>query len=642
MFLPQQIPPFVAIDTETTGLHPWKGDRPFAAAAVFDNGLEKVWRDDFTGLGEILADPGYDKVFHNAKFDWRMLRYKGFEIKGRVWDTSIFCHLLDGRDAAGGLNLDDCAKKYLPADFRKVTTEIDDWFNANGYEKVKPKKRKGMFQLLPNEILFKRVIGDARLCGMLFKRMYMTVMRTFPFLLEMEHRLIPILLRMEDRGVLVSYEEIVKQMDHFEVLLDDVRVFCEGVLDFDWFNINSPIHQKALLEEAGILHLITEFTKPKKNRKSKKPFIPQPKLSAMNLLQLHHPVAHMLLLGKAAGKMISPFLTQARDLSVVCEDNEDFGILHPSFKQTGTTSGRFSCAEPNLQNIPVEGDRRAMFTEADAIEAVEMTGHNFAPHIKRLFHVRPGYCNIHSDKKQAEMAALAHYTRDPQMIKAFTENLSIHDEICKLLFGELTKGLKQRAKMATFGYQYGCGLMTLAKSIRGTIQEARSLKMRYEHIFPSLPRWIAELNAIVEAQGYVQTDHGRRHYLYKNQSYMAVNRICQGTIGDEVKSRMVVIGEELLSEGVDGQILLNIHDDINTELALYERDKWVPRIYEMMRETSIPYNLPLPSSLDITYTRWADLEPIEYPYDPSTYPKPRPIPQDSPTSVPAETIAAFN
>lgn len=629
---------FCAIDSETTGLYPYAGDYPFAVGLSWDNGEEEYYRDEGLRnprLKSIMEDPGVDKIMHNQKFDWKMLNKAGIEPRGRMWDTGILCHLVDGRDAEGGLNLDDCAKKYLPAEFRKVVDEIDTWFNENGHKDTDRKERYRLFQELPDTILRKRVCGDADLTRRLFIRLYPTVAKVFPLLLDMERRLTPVVKRMEDRGILTDANEIQHQMVNFETMVEEVSFFCERVLGREWFNINSPNDQRDLLIQAGIYQYITEETKPNKKRKSLKPFIPKKKLDAWNLQQLHHPVAAMLLVGKMAQKMISPFLTQALEF---CVD----GVIHANFKQIGTTSGRFSCAEPNLQNIPVEGEHKASYTEDEARELYEMTGYQFAPHIKRIFPVRPGFCHIHSDKKQAEMVALAHYSNSQKMIDAFVRGDSIHDAICKELFNEITKGLKQRSKACTFGYQYGAGLPVLAKKINGTLAEAYRLKQRYAGVFPDLPKWVRILREEIHAKGYVQTDHGRRHYLWKNEDYMAVNRVCQGHVGDEVKGRMVAIGESIENgelRGSGATIVLNIHDDLATEVPLEHAPEVGPILYRLMQETMIPHKCPMPSSMDITFTRWSDLKEIKDPTNPDSYRAPKDLKQEVPGYVDTRTHA---
>ena len=370
-----------------------------------------------------------------------------------------------------------------------------------------------------------------------------------------------------------------------------------------------------LLEQAGIYHLLNEWTTPNKYRKSKKRFISSRKINTAGLMNIHHPVAHMLIVGKAAKKMISPFLSQAYELSVD-------GTLHCNYKQTGTVSGRFSASEPNMMNIPVEGDRFAHWTEEEASEAFEMTGHNFAPHIKRIFVCRPGYCHIHMDKQQAEMFALGFYSKDRRLLELLQGDESIHDGMCRLMFGNITKGLKQRSKAVTFGYQYGIGLEALAKRVKGSIHEARSLKNRLGHIFTGLSLWRGTLEEEIADRGYVQTVHGRRHYLSTSQRYMAVNRKCQGHIADELKGCMVRIGEALDEGNHDARIILNIHDELAIECRITELPVIGPLVFKLMSMSDIHHDVPIPTEMEITYTRWSDLQKVKDPYDFSTYPRP--------------------
>src|SRR5690606_38288562 len=99
----------------------------------------------------------------------------------------------------------------------------------------------------------------------------------------------------------------------------------------------------------------------------------------------------------------------------------------------------------------------------------------------------------------------------------FLRGESVHDGICRELFGEVTKGLKQRSKACTFGYQYGAGAEVIAKKAGVSLSEAMNLKRRYAQLFPSLPAWKARLEDEINARGYVQTIHGRRHYLRRDE-----------------------------------------------------------------------------------------------------------------------------
>ncbi len=634
MVLPTVLPDrFVCIDTETTGVDPRYGAEMISAAAEFDNGTNLFWRDgNWEQLKSICEDPNIDKVFQNAIFDWRMLEASGIQVNGMIWDTMIFGHLLDGRDARKKLNLESLASKYLPSDFRKVVQPIRDWFEKAGF---KPDTHD--FSKLPAELLEARNRSDVKITIALFKRLYKTVVVTFPYLLDIEHRLLRVLKWMKDRGVLVDPQEAYLQYDQLGEVIDYVREWAEGVLGWTYpdFNINSTSHQLSLLMHGGLgpsLHrdvtiesMVEEdpynMLAPVLWKRNPVSPIMREKgitegsisLSGDILQAIPHPVPQMLQLGKKAASMRSKFIGPI--MKFVNEDN----LIFPTNKQCGTVGGRFSCVDPPMQTIPSENDNH--MTEAESSFMLEMTGYNLAPHIKRLFPCRPGFAHVHSDKIQAEMVALAHYTDDKQMQDVFASGKSIHEEMCKLLWGELTKGLKTRTKSLVFGFMYGAGDPKLAGMLGTTITEARKFKQRMARIMPSLPIWKRQLETILTDKGYVESIHGRRHYLHDSESYMVINRICQTTVGDEVKNRMVALYDLVQSEGWDGDvcILLNIHDDIASEVREELIPEAVPKIIQCMNETDMPYNLPQRADLSITYKRWSDLKAVSNWRDPKTY-----------------------
>lgn len=586
---------WAAVDTESDGLFPWAGHRMFAGAVCFDNGQEFFCRGDFSRLKKVCEDPTIDKVMHNAKHDLRMLEAAHIKVKGWVWDTMSLGHLLDGRRAGKGLSLDKVSRWLLPEGETKVIDEITNWFDEH---KIGKDERYERFDILPPDMLMRRNQGDARLTAGIFRKAFPTVFNVFPRLLEQESRLIHVVRRMEDRGIRIDYDEIDRQQAEFDEVIRACHLWLEGVTGLQEFNPNSADHLQRALQNAGILDLIKEKTKSSR----------RPKMDDYNLRSLHHPVAHHILLLKACYKMRDGFLEQMREKSVN-------GVLHANFNQFGTTTSRFSCSKPNLQNIPIDGDRRTSYTEDEAEEAEECTGFKYAPHIKRIFHCRPGMAHIHSDKKQAEMFMLGHYANDPILTKllwkTIENNSSIHKEICQELYHEINKGLTTRTKAVVFGYQYGAGLETMARKIGGTIADAQAAKLRLGGLMPGLPRLKRELDNLIRKQGYVETIHGRRHYVEKSQTYICINRMCQGSVGDELKSRMVALDDWAQAEDNGYQLLLNIHDDLGGEAPAEEAMNLAPQVKEIMEQTSVEYKVPLPSSLDITYTRWADLKEIK-------------------------------
>ncbi len=606
------IPNFVAIDTETTGLYVYKGHRPFAAAAWFPDSTLKYWRDEennlryCTELEAILADTSVDKVFMNAKFDLLMLESVGLSVKGRVWDIAIFAHLLDGRDAHKKLNLDAIVKKYLPGR-SKLVDEIDDWFRKEGIDpKKKRDQSKVKYHKLPHDLLRRRAETDTELTGELFQKFFITVAKTFPFLLDQEHRLLHVVKRAEERGMLVDLEEIYNQEDELTEIIDDVTDWLAASVDKGsrYFNINASSEVYALLENADLLKCITEKTEKTE----------QPSLSDSSLRSIYHPVTHMLLVGRQASKLRDTFLSQLLNL------NYD-GVLRPQANQIGTIGGRFSYSQPNTTNIPMEGDSKTGLTKEEVDAAYELTGYSLGQHIKKCFNMRPGFAHIYSDQSQAEMRVLAHYAKDQTMIDIFATGESIHDGFCRHIYGEVTPGLKRKTKGVVFGYIYGAGLKKLATTINCSIYEAGQLKRKLQQKFPSLTTLQGNLYEYLEDYGYVTSIHGRRHYLYKDQGYMAVNRLCQSTVADEIKSRMVDLGECIEANGLSdvATVLMNIHDEVVIEVAEKAVPDLVPEFYRIMNETEQDYLVPLKANCCISYTNWADKVDIDEPLKPETY-----------------------
>lgn len=603
------IPNCVAIDTETTGLNTWRGDYPFAVGAAFPSGRRLFWRAPFdSGLKELLEDESIDKVFHNAKFDLRMLESIGYTIKGKIWDTMIFGHLLDGRDARGFLNLNSQSQKYLPEQYRKVTEDVDKWFIDNGHFKENKKKGtikvaipKDGFLSLPLDIIKRRVVGDADLTLRLFNKFYDTVCKTFPLLLKQEHDLLLHVKRMEDRGIMVNIPGSIQQQHEFSEIVDEASAFCAGIIGEEYFNINSSIHQRALLEKADLLQFMTEMTPGGKDGLN-----PQPKLSAGNLTNLHHPISHMLLMGKSAGKML--------EFLAAIQEHHINGVIHPSYNQLGTNTGRFSCSRPNLQNLPIEGGHRLTGTAEELEETLELTGHIHQPKIRSLYEVRPGFVHIHSDKAKAELAMLAHYSNDETLIEIIKSGKDVHGEIGKLTFGDPpspkeAKAIRRRTKDMVFGVLYGAGDKKLATKTGGNVPQAKAMKKQMMTIIPGLPKWMKSLEADLRNKGFIETAHGRRHYMSVREAYKSVNYMCQGTVGDEIKSRMVAVGDHF-NPLDDCTMILNIHDEIVVEVPTHMAKQASIEMNEIMQETGIEYKVPMAATVSITQTNWGSADDI--------------------------------
>lgn len=607
MWATSNISNVVAIDTETTGLDLWHGDSLVAVGAVFPSGRTLYWRGEYSGLRQLLNDQSIDKVFQNAKFDIRVLEQAGFKVRGKVWDTMILCHLMDGRQL---LALEHTSAKYLPAGRRKIVEEVAQWFEDNNV----PKDSQDDFSQLPPDLLERRCVGDATLTLLLFAKLYPIVSTHFPLLLAQEHALISVVRKMEDRGITIDLDEIQPQADQLSTNIDNLQLMIEGVLgdkDGQDFNINSRAHLINLFQVSGIYEDIPLTMTHGKHGTMRW----VRKMDDWALRAMHHPVAHMVLMMRACCNLRAKFLDQMESCSILAPDQSAYGhraIIHPSYNQVGTCTGRMSCSNPNLMNIPIEGARRSAYTAEEAAESEELTGIRFAPHIKAIFVCRPGFSHIHCDKKRVELVMLAHYSGDPVLTQILESGADPHGELCQRMYGEVTKGLRTRTKIVIFGYCYGASDRILARNIGSDMATAHETKARLAAALPGLPAirraWYQQLNE----RGYVVTEHGRRHYLEPGQEYMVVNRMCQGTAADEVKSRMIALDDYFRAEAPECSLLLNIHDDLGIEAPNHLLPKVVGPINHIMNQSSIPFKLSVPATTEITHTRWCDLKEIQF------------------------------
>ncbi|MCP4549252.1 MAG: hypothetical protein GY835_22595 [bacterium] len=600
----------MAIDVEATGLEVKRGHRVFAAAITPPNGNTVVYRapqgttlhpENTPLLTQALASEQIDTVFHNAKFDMSMLRAAGYEINGQVWDTMILAHLMDGRDARGNLNLDAVGRKYAPQMAPKLVEEVADWFKDN-----KIAKADQNYEDLPKPLLRARVAGDAELTMAVFQRLFHTVAKHFPALLRQEHQLLHVVGRMEDRGIMIDVEEVTKQRERFAVIAQDMHEsICELLgCKLDAFNPRAYNDMEYLFARTGVLELLPERARTPTGRY---------KFDDQSLRGTHHPVAHMILGYRLANKMNNTFLAQLERFHIN-------GVLHASFNQTGTVTSRFSSSKPNLQNLPTDGPREAWGEADQAAEVEAYVGHDLTTDIKRAFKTRPGFINVHMDKAQAELAALVQYLKDPRLIESFVKRENIHTTFCQLIYGQVIPALRVRCKRLVFGTIYGAGLQRIADNLQSTLDEARRARVELQRAIPALPAWERKMETLARRQGYVTSLHGRRFYLPADELYMIPNRMCQGTVADEVKSCMVRLDDFYQRECPEAQILLQIHDDIVSEIPIDRAAEIIPQAHRIMSETVYPYDLPLPTDAKATTTCWAETKNID-PNDPSTYPK---------------------
>jgi DNA polymerase-1 len=508
-------------------------------------------------ISDTLKKHKISLIGHNIKYDLHVLARYGLEQPSLKFDTLIASWLLNAHER--NHSLDDLSRRH----FDKEKIPIDSLLG-------KGKTARTMAQV-PVEDVARYCAEDVEYTLRL-KSLFEPQLKEAgveKLFYECEMPLIPVLFRMESEGVYVdvhhlkalkgSIDKTVKEVEH--------EIYTMAGKEF---NINSPKQLSEVLfsdlrlpkQRKGKLHLSTNA-------------------DVMEELSLSHPIAQKIIEYRQLEKLRSTYLE-----TLPKQVRED-GRVHCRFVQSGTATGRLSCQDPNLQNIPV---RTELGKEIRAA---------FKPQL-------PGWVYVSADYSQVELRLLAHLSQDPALIKAFKEDLDIHAMTASELFGvpldKVTKEMRHRAKAVNFGVIYGQQAFGLARELRISNAEAQAFInayfTRYKHVHATLDK--AKERA--HQTGMAETLTGRRRLLpdinssdfivRSAQERLAVNTPFQGTAADMIKMAMIALNNWLLKEKLQTKMVLQIHDELLFETPESELDRLLPHVRSFM-ESAMELIVPL-------------------------------------------------
>lgn len=232
---------------------------------------------------------------------------------------------------------------------------------------------------------------------------------------------------------------------------------------------------------------------------------------------------------KAVNTYYGPYRTEWMDVN---------GIIHPTFKITGTVSGRFSCADPNLQAVPRYSAQQK---------------------VKDVFVATPGTVFVEIDYSQAEIRVAAHYTKEASILNAIREGKDIHQTVAD------EAGIdRQTAKTINFATIYGAGAKRLAEQLNVTVAQAQKFLNKYNETYPGYRQTSRQAQDVASSRGYVEFWNRRRRNYNERDSepHTAFNQIIQGGVGQMVVRTMCRLHKELPELGVRVQI----HDSVLAEV----------------------------------------------------------------------------
>ena len=394
-------------------------------------------------------------------------------------------------------------------------------------------------------------------------------------LFQLEMKVLPILTKMEltgihlDTATLHAYNKELTE----GIAAAEQSIYKEVGHEF---NIASPKQlQTVLFEERGL----------KAGKKTKTGYSTD--TSVLEELAFEDPVPRMILDYREMAKLKSTYVEALPKLV------DDQGRIHTDFVQTGTATGRLSCRDPNLQNIPVrnEAGRR----------------------IRSAFTAPEGKVLISADYSQIELVVLAHLSGDKNMSQSFIDGTDVHKATAALIYGvapdEVTPEMRRTAKTINFGVIYGMSAFRLARDLGISRTQASQFIENYFAQYSSVDSFIKDTIKKAEETGWVETLFGRRRPIMNINSRnklekaaaerIAVNTPVQGSAADIVKTAMLAVSDALKTSVSPARLLLQVHDELIFECPDDKAtiDTTIALIKDKM-ENAVKLNVPLRVSIE--------------------------------------------
>jgi len=398
---------------------------------------------------------------------------------------------------------------------------------------------------------------------------------------DLETPLIPILAGMEQKGVLIDGELLRSMSMELQQLLE---ISADKIyrLAGEKFNIQSP---------KQLQHILFDKLRLAKGKKTKEGFSTD--VDVLSSLARHHELPAEILAYRSIAKLKSTYIDALPALV-----HPQTGRVHTSYNQAVTATGRLSCSNPNLQNIPirtVEGKR-----------------------IRQAFIAPAGSRLVSADYSQIELRVLAHLSEDRTLIDAFHSGEDIHSRTASTIFGVfpelVNEEMRRQAKVINFGILYGMSAFGLAKELNLTQKLAQAYIDEYFLKYEGVKRYLEQVLAQARQDGYVCTLMNRRRYLPEINAAnanirqfaerMAVNTPIQGTAADLIKLAMIRIAGRLGTQNLTAAMIMQVHDELVFEVAEEEVETVIELVREEMEQVMV---LRVPLKVSVSYGRnWDD------------------------------------
>jgi DNA polymerase-1 len=386
---------------------------------------------------------------------------------------------------------------------------------------------------------------------------------------NIEIPIIPIIYNMERHGIMVDvpYLNKISEEYHKDLEILEKNIWQSAGIEF---NINSPKQISEIL--------FTRLGLSIKGIKKSAGGAISTRESELEKLRDLHPIIGEILKHRELQKLLSTYID-----TIPAQVGLD-GRLHAHFIQAGTTTGRFSSNNPNLQNIPIKTER----------------GKN----IRNAFVAPDGYVLASFDYSQIELRVAALLSQDSYFLKAFNEGRDIHSAVAMKVFGveeeNVTHDMRRRAKVINFGILYGMGVNALKENLGTDRKDAQIFYDNYFAQFPTIAGYLESIKNFAKQNGYTETLFGRKRYFPGIKSplpfiramaeRMATNAPIQGTAtADIIKIGMKKADDALRNAGFikEVRLVLQVHDELVYEIKK-DKTKEAIKIIEDAMKNAIP------------------------------------------------------
>jgi DNA polymerase-1 len=551
--------PVIGVDTETTSLSPFQGEVRLLQLATpeqsFVIDLFQLPAIRHRGLRELLSSAQPIKVFHNAKFDLKMLLHHfDLEVRG-LFDTLLASQLIGAGRNEGGHGLAAVSDRHL-GELVDKSMQVSDWSGR-----------------LTNA-QYEYAAKDAELMLPLYEKLSAGLRElSLEDVARLEFECVLPIAAMELDGMALDadcWRGLVVNLERAHDVLSDQlkRELAAGIPQLTLFgeppniNLDSPTQ---VTEALGHMGIKVEGTRSWQ----------------LQPLSKDHPAIEKLLEYRSVQKLLSSY-----GLALLEHINPVTGRIHADFRQMGATGGRMSCSDPNLQQVPNTPEYRSCFR---------------APAGRKL---------VIADYSQIELRILADWSQDTALVKALLSGEDLHCVTASQMFGisleRVSKDQRAAAKQLNYGIMYGLGAQGLGARIGCSLEEAESLLRKYFEAYSGVAAFLRDAADRAVGDRESRTRSGRLIYFSFDANdrsqvgatqRLGKNAPIQGSSADIIKRALALLYDAL--KPIDAKIVNCIHDEIVIEVAEAQADECAAILDREMIAAAREFIRSVPVTVDI-------------------------------------------